>query len=169
MAASSIEEKKLLSGDAVPNIGIVSAYNDMANIRIAMNRGAFDFVTKPFRNDDIFPLLARIERERRAEAKAAAKAAAVAADGEEAVAHALTYAKAAAKAAAGHLERVPVARVNVAADALRTLRDEGYWAIGAAMEGSPSPEVDPTKSEAARTSGGHSGWARTAISGCCRR
>ncbi len=29
MAASSIEEKKLLSGDAVPNIGIVSAYNEM--------------------------------------------------------------------------------------------------------------------------------------------
>jgi 23S rRNA (guanosine2251-2'-O)-methyltransferase len=51
---------------------------------------------------------------------------------------------AAAKAAAGHLERVPVARVNVAADALRTLRDAGYWALGAAMEGSPSPEVDPT-------------------------
>src|SRR5438067_5691293 len=26
---------------------IVSAYGDMANIRTAMNRGAFDFVTKP--------------------------------------------------------------------------------------------------------------------------
>ena len=26
---------------------IVSAYGDMSNIRIAMNRGAFDFVTKP--------------------------------------------------------------------------------------------------------------------------
>lgn len=51
---------------------------------------------------------------------------------------------AAAKAAAGHLERVPMARVNVAADALRTLRDEGYWVLGAAMGGSPSPEVDPT-------------------------
>jgi 23S rRNA (guanosine2251-2'-O)-methyltransferase len=51
---------------------------------------------------------------------------------------------AAAKAAAGHLERVPVARVNVAADALRMLRDEGYWALGAAMSGSPSPGIDPT-------------------------
>ncbi|MEE4274187.1 MAG: 23S rRNA (guanosine(2251)-2'-O)-methyltransferase RlmB [Thermoanaerobaculales bacterium] len=51
---------------------------------------------------------------------------------------------AAAKAAAGHLERVPVARVNVAADILRILRDEGYWVLGAAMEGVPSPEVDPT-------------------------
>jgi adenylate cyclase len=26
---------------------IVSAYGDMSNIRIAMNRGAFDFLTKP--------------------------------------------------------------------------------------------------------------------------
>ena len=26
---------------------IVSAYGDMANIRTAMNRGAFDFITKP--------------------------------------------------------------------------------------------------------------------------
>jgi len=51
---------------------------------------------------------------------------------------------AAAKAAAGHLERVPVARVNVAADILRILRDEGYWVLGAAMDGSPSPGVDPT-------------------------
>jgi 23S rRNA (guanosine2251-2'-O)-methyltransferase len=51
---------------------------------------------------------------------------------------------AAAKAAAGNLERVPLIRINVAADALRTLRDEGYWALGAAMKGSPSPEVDPT-------------------------
>lgn len=51
---------------------------------------------------------------------------------------------AAAKAAAGHLERVPLARINVAADALRTLRDAGYWVIGAAMEGTPSREIDPT-------------------------
>ena len=26
---------------------IVSAYGDMENIRTAMNRGAFDFITKP--------------------------------------------------------------------------------------------------------------------------
>ena len=32
---------------------IVSAYGDMANIRIAMNRGAFDFVTKPIEFDDL--------------------------------------------------------------------------------------------------------------------
>jgi 23S rRNA (guanosine2251-2'-O)-methyltransferase len=52
---------------------------------------------------------------------------------------------AAARAAAGHLERVPLVRVNVAADALRTLRDAGYWVLGAAMEGSSSCEVDPTE------------------------
>ena len=33
---------------------IVSAYGDMANIRTAMNRGAFDFVTKPVDLND-FP------------------------------------------------------------------------------------------------------------------
>src|SRR5262249_31979613 len=32
---------------------IVSAYGDMANIRIAMNRGAFDFVTKPVDLNDL--------------------------------------------------------------------------------------------------------------------
>lgn len=51
---------------------------------------------------------------------------------------------AAAKAAAGHLDRVPLVRVNVAADALRTLRDVGYWVLGAAMEGSSSRGIDPT-------------------------
>lgn len=32
---------------------IVSAYGDMANIRTAMNRGAFDFITKPIEFDDL--------------------------------------------------------------------------------------------------------------------
>ena len=32
---------------------IVSAYGDMKNIRTAMNRGAFDFVTKPIEFDDL--------------------------------------------------------------------------------------------------------------------
>src|SRR3954463_14564952 len=32
---------------------IVSAYGDMANIRTAMNRGAFDFVTKPVDLNDL--------------------------------------------------------------------------------------------------------------------
>jgi 23S rRNA (guanosine2251-2'-O)-methyltransferase len=50
-----------------------------------------------------------------------------------------------AKAAAGHLETVPLVRVNVAADALRILRDAGYWALGAAPEGTPSRGIDPTR------------------------
>jgi 23S rRNA (guanosine2251-2'-O)-methyltransferase len=51
---------------------------------------------------------------------------------------------AATRAAAGHLERVPLARVNVAADALAVLKSEGYWVFGAAMEGTPCPEVRVT-------------------------
>ena len=40
---------------------VVSAYGDMSNIRAAMNRGAFDFVTKPF---DFADLETTIERAR---------------------------------------------------------------------------------------------------------
>src|ERR1043166_8550453 len=32
---------------------IVSAYGDMDNIRVAMNRGAFDFITKPVNFEDL--------------------------------------------------------------------------------------------------------------------
>ena len=32
---------------------VVSAYGDMSNIRVAMNRGAFDFITKPVDFDDL--------------------------------------------------------------------------------------------------------------------
>ncbi|HSS62821.1 MAG TPA: response regulator, partial [Gammaproteobacteria bacterium] len=32
---------------------IVSAYGDMRNIRTAMNRGAFDFITKPIEFEDL--------------------------------------------------------------------------------------------------------------------
>ena len=41
--------------DINPNIRsiIVSAYGDMKNIRTAMNRGAFDFVTKPLDFGDL--------------------------------------------------------------------------------------------------------------------
>jgi len=39
--------QKLRESDDVRSTIIVSAYGDMANIRTAMNRGAFDFVTKP--------------------------------------------------------------------------------------------------------------------------
>ena len=39
--------QELQEGEEAVSTIIVSAYGDMANIRIAMNRGAFDFVTKP--------------------------------------------------------------------------------------------------------------------------
>src|SRR6188474_2085543 len=32
---------------------VVSAYGDMDNIRVAMNRGAFDFITKPINFEDL--------------------------------------------------------------------------------------------------------------------
>lgn len=48
-----------------------------------------------------------------------------------------------ARAAAGHLERVRLARVQVAADALQILRDAGYWVLGADAGGGPLHEVRP--------------------------
>ena len=42
---------------------IVSAYDDMPNIRIAMNRGAYDFLTKPIDFVDLGTTLARTKRE----------------------------------------------------------------------------------------------------------
>jgi sigma-B regulation protein RsbU (phosphoserine phosphatase) len=44
---------KLSEVDAVFKSVIVSAYGDMDNIRVAMNRGAFDFVTKPIDLQDL--------------------------------------------------------------------------------------------------------------------
>lgn len=32
---------------------VISAYGDMQNIRTAMNRGAFDFITKPITFEDL--------------------------------------------------------------------------------------------------------------------
>jgi adenylate cyclase len=43
---------------------IVSAYGDMANIRTAMNRGAFDFVTKPIDFADLEATIAKTLRSR---------------------------------------------------------------------------------------------------------
>ncbi|MCJ2135061.1 response regulator [Methylobacterium sp. J-026] len=45
-----------------PSIIIVSAYGDMANIRTAMNRGAFDFLTKPIDFADLETTIARTLR-----------------------------------------------------------------------------------------------------------
>lgn len=50
---------KLQQADDKKSTIIVSAYGDMSNIRTAMNRGAFDFVTKPI---DFADLEATIER-----------------------------------------------------------------------------------------------------------
>ena len=43
---------------------IVSAYGDMANIRTAMNRGAFDFITKPIDFADLETTIAKTLRHR---------------------------------------------------------------------------------------------------------
>ncbi len=44
---------KIQELDRVLKVVIVSAYGDMDNIRTAMNRGAFDFITKPINFDDL--------------------------------------------------------------------------------------------------------------------
>ncbi len=43
---------------------MMTAYGSIPVAVEAVKLGAFDFLTKPFRNEDIFPLLARIERRR---------------------------------------------------------------------------------------------------------
>jgi 23S rRNA (guanosine2251-2'-O)-methyltransferase len=57
--------------------------------------------------------------------------------------HPPPLAGAVAKAAAGQLERVPLARVTVAADALRLLKGNQYWVYGADRTGEPVATVDP--------------------------
>ncbi len=47
---------------------MMTAYGSIPVAVEAMKLGAFDFLTKPFRNDDVFPLLARIQRQREAAA-----------------------------------------------------------------------------------------------------
>jgi len=51
---------------------------------------------------------------------------------------------AAERAAAGLMGRVPMVRATVAADVLSTLRDQGYWALGADASGAPVSEVRPS-------------------------
>jgi adenylate cyclase len=45
--------QKLQESEGNVSTIIVSAYGDMTNIRTAMNRGAFDFVTKPIDFPDL--------------------------------------------------------------------------------------------------------------------
>ncbi|HEY4761823.1 MAG TPA: sigma-54 dependent transcriptional regulator, partial [Thermoguttaceae bacterium] len=49
---------------------MMTAYRSIPVAVEAVKLGAFDFVTKPFRNEEIFPLLAHIEREKKAAAGA---------------------------------------------------------------------------------------------------
>lgn len=49
--------------DRLLKVIIVSAYGDLGNIRTAMNRGAFDFVTKPIDFDDLDTTIAKSLRE----------------------------------------------------------------------------------------------------------
>ena len=54
--------QKLQESDGEMSTIIVSAYGDMANIRTAMNRGAFDFVTKPIDFADLETTIAKTLR-----------------------------------------------------------------------------------------------------------
>jgi sigma-B regulation protein RsbU (phosphoserine phosphatase) len=45
--------EQLRGADSVTKAVVVSAYGDMQNIRTAMNRGAFDFITKPIDREDL--------------------------------------------------------------------------------------------------------------------
>jgi len=49
---------------------MMTAYGSIPVAVEAVKLGAYDFLTKPFRNEDIFPLLARIERRRQERAPA---------------------------------------------------------------------------------------------------
>ena len=44
---------------------LMTAYGSIPMAVEAMKQGAFDFVTKPFRNEEVFPLIRRIEAQRR--------------------------------------------------------------------------------------------------------
>jgi len=54
--------QKLQESDSELSTIIVSAYGDMANIRTAMNRGAFDFLTKPIDFQDLEATIAKTIR-----------------------------------------------------------------------------------------------------------
>ena len=64
------ELTKLAEDSRTPGAVVVTAYGDMMNIRTAMNRGAFDFLTKPIDLDDleltVDKALARVHERRQA-------------------------------------------------------------------------------------------------------
>jgi DNA-binding NtrC family response regulator len=51
---------------------MMTAYGSIPVAVEAVKLGAFDFITKPFRNEDLFPLLSRIERSKKVVAETAA-------------------------------------------------------------------------------------------------
>ena len=55
--------QKLRESAANVSTIMVSAYGDMSNIRAAMNRGAFDFVTKPIDFADLEKTIAKTVRQ----------------------------------------------------------------------------------------------------------
>lgn len=61
---------KLLEAGGMQKAVVVTAYGDMENIRTAMNRGAFDFLTKPIDLDDLETTIRKasdvVNRERKA-------------------------------------------------------------------------------------------------------
>ncbi len=61
-----LELLKRLKQAAQADIEVImmTAYGSIPVAVEAMKLGAYDFVTKPFRNEDLFPLIARIERRR---------------------------------------------------------------------------------------------------------
>ena len=63
-----LELLKRIKQDHVAEVEVIimTAYGSIPLAVEAGKLGAFDFLTKPFRNEDIFPLLARIEREKKA-------------------------------------------------------------------------------------------------------
>ena len=54
--------QKLQANEKQVSTIVVSAYGDMSNIRTAMNRGAFDFVTKPIDFQDLQTTIAKTIR-----------------------------------------------------------------------------------------------------------
>jgi DNA-binding NtrC family response regulator len=54
------------------DVVMMSAYGSIPVAVEAVKRGAFDFITKPFRNEEVLPLIERIERKREPEVAAEA-------------------------------------------------------------------------------------------------
>jgi len=69
--------RRIKRGPAGQDVAVImmTAYGSIPVAVEAVKAGAYDFITKPFRNEDLFPLLARIEREKQAAARKHAQAA----------------------------------------------------------------------------------------------